>query len=45
MLVNFGDNGTIYDANMTAGQIAIEVVGKKSDAIKPRSDWCFAVKK
>lgn len=37
------DNGTEYEANMTAGQMCYEVVGKNTDTIKPRSDWCFAI--
>ena len=43
--VKLDDNGKVYAANMTSGQMVYEVIGKNSDTIQPRSDWCFAIKK
>mmetsp|Transcript_31528 Transcript_31528/g.36779 ORF Transcript_31528/g.36779 Transcript_31528/m.36779 type:complete len:403 (+) Transcript_31528:150-1358(+) len=42
--VKLDDNGTEYEANMTAGQVVYEVLGTKSDTIQPRSNWSFAIK-
>ena len=38
------DNGTEYDAQLVAGQMAYEVHGERLDTIQPRNDWCFAIK-
>ena len=38
------DNGTEYDAQLVAGQMAFEVHGESLDTIHPRNDWCFAIK-
>jgi len=38
------DNGTKYDAQLVAGQMAFEVHGERLDTIQPRNDWCFAIK-
>lgn len=34
------DNGTKYDTQMLAGQVAYEAV--EGDTIRPRTDWCIA---
>lgn len=43
--VELNDNGTLYDANMIAGQMAFSVVGDELDTVQPRNDWCFAIKR
>jgi hypothetical protein len=43
--VELDDNGTLYDANMIAGQMAFSVVGDELDTVQPRNDWCFAIKR